>query len=77
MTTRTIQASRFKATCLALMDEVEATGEAVVITKNGRPVAQLVPVRARPKTLFGRDRGRIESLGDIVSPVDVVWDADR
>lgn len=74
---KTIQASKFKATCLQLMDEVEATGEVVVITKNGRPVAQLAPVRVAPKTLFGRGKGRIEVLGDIMSPIDVTWDADR
>ncbi len=74
---RTIQASRFKATCLQLMNEVEATGEVVVITKNGRPVAQLAPVRVIAKTLFGKGKGKIEILGDIISPVDVAWDADR
>ncbi len=72
---KTIQASRFKATCLKLMDEVAATGEPVTITKNGRPVAQLVPVRAVPKTLFGKGRGRIEVIGDIISPIDASWDA--
>lgn len=74
---KTIQASRFKATCLQLMNEVEATGEVVVITKNGRPVAQLAPVRLVLKTLFGKGRGKIEVLGDIVSPIDVSWDANR
>lgn len=74
---KTIQASRFKATCLQLMDEVASTGETVVITKNGRPVAQLVPVRVIPKTLFGRDKGKIEILGDIISPIDVTWDVAR
>lgn len=43
MTTRTIPAGEFKAKCLALMDEIEATGEEVVITKRGRPVARLAP----------------------------------
>ena len=42
---RMIKASEFKAKCLALMDEVERTGESVVITKNGKPVAELVPHR--------------------------------
>ncbi len=74
---KVIQASRFKATCLKLMDEVARTGEPVVITKNGRPIAQLTPVRIIPKTLFGKGKGEIEILGDIISPVDVVWDADR
>ncbi|HEY4921857.1 MAG TPA: type II toxin-antitoxin system Phd/YefM family antitoxin [Xanthobacteraceae bacterium] len=47
--TRLIKASEFKARCLALMDEVARTGEAIVITKNGKPIAELVPHRARAR----------------------------
>ena len=43
--TRQIKASEFKAKCLALMDEVARTGNPLVITKNGKPVAELVPHR--------------------------------
>jgi prevent-host-death family protein len=39
--TRTIPAGEFKAKCLALMDEVAATGDEIVITKRGKPVARL------------------------------------
>ena len=39
----TIQASEFKAKCLALMDTVATTGETWVVTKNGKPVAKLRP----------------------------------
>ena len=71
----TIKASEFKAKCLKLMDEVAETGKEIVITKNGRPVSRLVPHRERPKTLFGIDEDRIEILGDIISPIDVKWNA--
>ena len=40
---QTIQASEFKARCLALMDQVAASGEILVVTKNGKPVAELHP----------------------------------
>lgn len=73
---QTIKASEFKAKCLKLMDEVAASGEAIVITKNGRPVSRLVPYREKPKSLFGIDRGRIELLGDIIEPLDVEWEAE-
>ena len=73
---RTIKASEFKARCLQLMDEVADSGEEIVITKNGRLVSRLVPYREKPKTLFGIDRGRIEILGDIVSPMPAEWFAD-
>jgi prevent-host-death family protein len=42
--TTTIQASAFKARCLALLDEVEAEHRTIVVTKHGRPVAKLVPL---------------------------------
>lgn len=72
---RTIKASEFKAKCLQIMDEVAATGETVVITKRGLPVAQLTPVRRRPDTLFGALEGSVTILGDIIAPIDVKWDA--
>lgn len=50
----TIQASEFKAKCLALMDQVARTGETIVVTKNGKPVAELRPHRQpRAKSLIG------------------------
>ena len=73
--TKTIKASDFRAKCLKLMDEVAETGEEIVITKNGRPVARLVPYGERPETLIGIDRGKIKILGDIIAPIDVEWDA--
>ena len=39
----TINASDFKARCLAILDRVQETGEPVVILKRGRPVAELCP----------------------------------
>ena len=69
-------ATEFRAKCLGLMDEVAETGREIVITRRGKPVARLVPYWRRPRSLFGMDRGRIESLGDIIAPIDVEWDAE-
>ena len=74
--TRTMKASEFKAKCLQLMDEVADSGGEVVITKNGKPVSRLVPYRERPKSFFGADRGRMKIVGDIISPIDVEWEAE-
>ncbi len=74
--TRTMKASEFKAKCLKLMDEVAENGEEIVITKNGNPTARLVPYRAKPKEWFGADRGRMKIVGDIISPIDVEWEAE-
>lgn len=72
-----ISAAEFKAKCLELMDEVERTGTSVVVTKRGRAVAQLSPVRRKGRSARGLLKGRIKILGDIVSPIDVVWDANK
>ena len=72
----TIKASEFKAKCLGLMDEVARTGDSLVITKNGKPVAMLVPYGKKRASLAGLHRGSIEILGDIVSPLDEPWEAD-
>ena len=72
---KTIKASEFKAKCLALMDEVARTGERVVITKNGEPVADLVPHHTKKRSPFGVWKGKVEITGDIMSPIDVEWDA--
>ena len=74
--TRTIKASEFKAKCLALMDEVAASGEEIVITKRGAPVAKLTPCEPPTGSWFGRDRAIIQIHGDIGSPIDVEWEAE-
>jgi prevent-host-death family protein len=73
-----VKASEFKAKCLALMDQVASTGEAVLITKNGRPVAELCAcASARPKSPFGLHKGTIAVKGDILAPIDAPWEALR
>ena len=73
----TIQASEFKAKCLALMDQVARTGETIVVTKKGRPVAELRPHRPpRIKSPFGLHKGQSEILGDIIAPLSTgLWKA--
>jgi prevent-host-death family protein len=71
-----IKASEFKAKCLALMDEVARTGESVVITKKGEPLVELVPHKPKTKkSPFGILKGELEITGDIMSPIDVEWNA--
>jgi len=72
---QTVKASEFKAKCLRFMDEVNLTGEEIVITKNGNPVSILRPYRKAPTTLFGLHKGKIESKDDLVAPLDIAWDA--
>ena len=70
-------AGKFKAQCLAVMDEVQATREPVVVTKNGKPVAKLVPLDL-PEEQDPLDAFRFPGLkivGDLESPqhTDAEW----
>jgi prevent-host-death family protein len=71
LNTKTMAAGEFKAKCLAVMDEVQAKRTTVVVTKNGKPVAQMVPIideKARDP-IFGFFRGKGRIVGDILEPI--------
>lgn len=77
---KTINASEFKAKCLAILDEVNQTGEPVTILKRGKPVAQLLPPVPR-EALYPQYalKGTVEIHGNIIEPplpADA-WDAER
>ena len=74
MSGRSISASTFKAQCLALLDRVAETGESLIVTKRGRPVARVVPM---PPGQSGSLRGSVTVRGDIVGPILDSWDLDR
>lgn len=77
---KTIAAGEFKQRCLSLLDDVGATGEPIVITKRGRPVAQVVPVTSqRLDDWRGALRNQGEITGDLVAPAADPgdWDAAR
>jgi prevent-host-death family protein len=61
-------AGSFKTNCLAVMDEVQARHETVVITKHGKPVAKLVPVNTDTDEIYNFLAGKGAVKGDIVSP---------
>jgi len=73
---KTIKASDFKAKCLQIMNEVAESGTVIVITKNGKPVAQLAPVVSRASTLVGAHQGKISIAGDIVGSLGEPWNAE-
>lgn len=51
------------------VEKVHDLKEEVVITKHGKPMARLVPLKTKPDNLFGAMRGQIEILGDLVAPI--------
>lgn len=64
-----MRASTFKARCLAVMNEIQATGEPVTVTKRGKPVVNVVPVKPEKDDIFGFMAGDVKIVGDIESPV--------
>ncbi len=68
---KTMAAAKFKAQCLAVMDEIQLKRESVLVTKHGRPVAKMVPLdiadEVDPLDAF-RYPGKITIHGDIMSP---------
>ncbi len=75
----TINASEFKAKCLAILDEVARTGEGFTILKRGQPVAQILPVVPRREKYAQETlRGTVEVRGDLLEPVlpPEAWEAE-
>ena len=73
-TRKTIAAGIFKARCLKLLDEVAETGQEIVVTKRGKAVARLAPLK--PK-VHKRLLGSVLKQDDLVSPIGDRWDVDR
>jgi prevent-host-death family protein len=72
-----IAAGEFKAKCLHLLDEVQQSRKELIITKRGKPVARLLPVEEEIPQIFGRMKGTVRILGDIVGPTGEKWEADE
>ena len=66
-------AAKFKEQCLAILDEVDEEG--IVITKRGKPVAKLIPIRSESAELIGALEGKIRLKGDILA-TGVRWHAE-
>ena len=79
MRTRVVTATELKAKCLALLDEVDDRGDTIIVTKRGRPVAALEPVKKKPwKSPRGAWVGKVEIVGDIVNfDSSSLWDGLR
>lgn len=69
---QSIPISEFKATCLAVLERVRQTGQPVLVTKHGQPIAEVVPprpVKSEGRGFVGRMAGQFEIVGDITQPV--------
>jgi prevent-host-death family protein len=63
--------STFKAKCLAMLEEVHKTKKPILVTKFGKPIAEVNPpsLNQKSRSWVGSMKGEIKFLGDIVSPV--------
>ena len=57
-----------KAKFFHVLDEVASKRKGIVITRSGKPVAEIVPSVQRPKTLYGAMEGSIKVMGDLDDP---------
>ena len=77
----TMAISKFKATCLAVLQRVRTTGQTVRITRRGEPIADVVPPEPpeRPDGWLGAMSGRARITGDITTPTSelVPWDVEE
>lgn len=63
-----IPVKAFRQRCLALLDQVQATREAILITRDGKPVAKLVPIDVMRDEIYDFLAGKGAVTGDVVSP---------
>ena len=68
-----VAAAKFKEQCLAIIDRVGAEG--IIITKHGKPVAQLHPIKTDSASLIGSMKRKIKIKGNILS-TGLRWDAE-
>lgn len=75
---KTMPAGKFKAQCLAVIDDVHDLKGEVIITKHGKPMAKLVPLRKKNEKdeIFGFMKGLGRITGDLIAPLDD-WDVEK
>ena len=75
---RELAVSKFRATCLAVVEEVRRTGAPIRLTRYGKPVAEIVPAGPRKAgRRLGGMRGSMNLLGDIVGPIGAFREWER
>ena len=72
---RSIAASQFKAKCLGLMDEVQRTGNELIVTRHGKAIVKIVPLERRLPSAYGAMEGTAVVTGDLVGPAPELWES--
>ena len=70
MSEEIVTISQFKASCLALLSKVKRTGQSILVTRRGDPIALITPPPQpeRPASWLGTFQNRGKIMGDIISP---------
>ena len=72
---KSIPATEFKAHCLALLEEVRQTRQSLLVTRHGKPVAEISPYTAKEHGGENPLKGSIVHQGDLISPLNEKWDS--
>ena len=72
---KTIPATHFKEHCLALLEQVRQTRQSLVVTRHGKPVAEISPYAPRPPGAANPLKGTILYQGDLIAPLAERWDS--
>jgi prevent-host-death family protein len=73
-----LTAVEFQSKCIELMDQVKENHEEVIITKDGKPIAKLIPMGEETAgSLFGFMKDTVKINGDIVASIDEKWDVEN
>ena len=74
-TLKTVAATEFKARCLVLLEEVRQTRQSLLVTRHGKPVAEIIPYMPKDAGTDNPLKGSVLFQGDLVSPLDEKWDS--
>lgn len=72
-----IAISQFKSHCLEIIEQLQANGNSIIITKRGKEVAQILPINTKKTSLFGMLKNKAEIKTDILNPIEETWDAEH
>lgn len=74
----TLGVTEFKTHCLELIQAVhDRHVSEITVTKRGKALARVIPAGDEPSEIYGCLRELIVSIGDVTSPIDVEWDAEK
>lgn len=74
---KTLAAAKFKAQCLALIDNIAQNHESIIITKHGKPLVKVIPFNENKDINKKPLKGAATFIGDIISPIDDEWEATK